>query len=147
MLLDIKGLSESDMALYTTLIGSDSSNKLSADNGKPVPVSWAFIFILLFDGSSLQKKSWSLRHAAQLQWLMQWHNLQHSLHVHNYYFLGEIISSFCCPWYFNWCNTFHTIVGVQQLEQIKDNNFPVSQFSFLSEPRTLFLQTGVILRR
>ena len=36
-----------------------------ADNGKLVPISWAFIFWWII-----------------FQWLMLWHNLQDSLHVH-----------------------------------------------------------------
>ena len=58
-----------------------------------------------------------------------------------------IFSFFCWPSCFHWRNTFHTIVGVQQLGQIKNNNFSISQFSFLSKPRILFLQTGLILLR
>ena len=43
-------------------------------------------------------------------------------------------------------STFY-IVWDQQLGKIKDSNFCVSQFSFLSKPRILFLQTAFKLLR
>ena len=45
----------------------------SVDNGKVVPVS---------DRSFLHNKLWPRHHTAQPQWLMPWHTLQSSLHVH-----------------------------------------------------------------
>ena len=54
-----------------------------------------------------------------------WHEPYRLLKV----FLEKIfISSFCCPWRFHWRNTFHVIVGDQQLGQIKDNNFLYHSF-------------------
>ena len=60
-------------------------------------------------------------------------------------FLGENISSFCCPWCFHRRNTFQKMIGVEQIGQMQDNIFSISQFSFLSKPRIIFLQTGLIL--
>ena len=69
---------------------------------------------------------------------------------HEAYRLFKVFSQktfhvFVVPDVFHWRNTFHTIVGVQQLGQIKDNSFSILQFSFLSKQSIIFLQTAVIV--
>ena len=69
---------------------------------------------------------------------------------HEAYRLFKVFSEktfhvFVVPDVFHWRNTFHTIVGVQQLGQIKDNSFSILQFSFLSKQSIIFLQTTVIV--